>query len=271
MENKSTTPKNKLTFKGKINLTSALHIGGGTADEIETRGPVVRTPTGEPYIPGSSIKGVFRSFVEQVIATATIQGLRACQLKQDYPDCYSVGKGFKEWKENNKANLTETSIAKVLEEHLCDSCKVFGSPWRASKAYFTDAPILEWPEATQVRHGVVIDRDSETGVHNLKYDFEVIPAYSTFNFILTLENTSLKEQGIAAIGINEMLSGLMQLGGKTSRGAGNFILEDLRIFSVDFMDMEQLKKYLRGDSVENKMTEVKDIKKFLAEKIDSLF
>jgi hypothetical protein len=37
------------------------------------------------------------------------------------------------------------------------------------------------------------------------------------------------------------------------------------------MDMEQLKNYLRGDTVENKMTKVKDVNNFLAEKINSLF
>ncbi|MBN2533494.1 MAG: CRISPR-associated RAMP protein [Spirochaetales bacterium] len=269
METVSTILKNKLMFKGIISLTSALHIGGGTTDEIESKGPVVRTPTGEPYIPGSSIKGVFRSFVEQVLEP--IPGLTTCQLNDTYPDCYSVGEGARKWKEKKRENLTETEIAEILEKNLCDSCKVFCSPWRASRIFFKDSHIIDWPEITQVRHGVVIDRDSETGVHSLKYDFEVIPAYSTFDFSLTLENACPKKQGIVAIGINEMLSGLMQLGGKTSRGAGNFVLKDLQIYYVNFMDMEQLKNYLRGNTVENKMTEVDDVKKFLSEKINSLF
>lgn len=53
-------------IKGKITVVSGLHIGSGEgqfgiagADE-----PVVRLPNGEPYIPGSSLKGKIRSLLE---------------------------------------------------------------------------------------------------------------------------------------------------------------------------------------------------------------
>ena len=54
-------------YKGKLNLISGLHIGSGdTAMRIGgADSTVVKHPnTGEPYIPGSSLKGKIRSLLE---------------------------------------------------------------------------------------------------------------------------------------------------------------------------------------------------------------
>ncbi len=57
----------RASIKGKIRLLSGLHIGAGK-DTIEIGGidnPVIKHPhTGEPYIPGSSIKGKLRFLLE---------------------------------------------------------------------------------------------------------------------------------------------------------------------------------------------------------------
>jgi len=54
-------------FEGTITVVTGLHIGGAGA-EIQIGGmdnPVIRHPvTGEPYIPGSSLKGKLRTIME---------------------------------------------------------------------------------------------------------------------------------------------------------------------------------------------------------------
>lgn len=56
-------------FKGIIHCETGLHIGG-SSDEIEIGGvdmTVIKHPvSGEPYIPGSSIKGKMRSSLERI-------------------------------------------------------------------------------------------------------------------------------------------------------------------------------------------------------------
>lgn len=56
-----------ITLTGTIKVVTGLHIGAGS-DTIEIGGmdnPIVKHPrTGEPYIPGSSIKGKLRSLIE---------------------------------------------------------------------------------------------------------------------------------------------------------------------------------------------------------------
>ena len=59
---KNGTNYNKYYFTGQIIFTTALHVGGGTINVLNTNNPVVRTPAGIPFIPGSSLKGVFRSY-----------------------------------------------------------------------------------------------------------------------------------------------------------------------------------------------------------------
>jgi len=56
--------KTKYLFKGRLELKTALHIGGGRLNMMNTDSPIVRTPEGFPFIPGSSFKGAFRSTVE---------------------------------------------------------------------------------------------------------------------------------------------------------------------------------------------------------------
>ena len=59
---------------GKIVCVTGLHIGG-SADQIEIGGvdlPIIKHPiTGEPYIPGSSLKGKMRSQLKSDLASMT--------------------------------------------------------------------------------------------------------------------------------------------------------------------------------------------------------
>ncbi len=263
-------PNNKYLFRGKLRFDTALHIGGGTINEMNTDLPIVKTPDGSPYIPGSSIKGAFRSLVERI--TAQIPGIKTCQLNSEYPDCLSMYK----WSIKDK---TENEIIKAINGEvegipgLCDTCRLFGSPHKASKVFFGDLNVEEWAEMTQVRDGVVIDRDSGTAVTNLKYDYEVLPTDSIFYFEMVAEDVNETDLGLLAVGLNELLSGELLLGGKTTRGLGNCKLEGFEIYISDWEAKEQFKQYLLGQSIDEKYTKLSNeqAKQFLNQKIERLF
>src|SRR6266702_914555 len=59
--------RNRYLFEGQLVMQTALHIGGGKASLSPSDSPVVLTPTGHPFIPGSSFKGALRSTVEKLI------------------------------------------------------------------------------------------------------------------------------------------------------------------------------------------------------------
>jgi len=103
-------------LSGEIEVITGLHIGA-SADTVEIGGidsPVVKHPkTGEPYIPGSSIKGKMRSFIEKINAPdASFYNRRIKDLNIHVCDNLQKVRGDKEWDDG------------ALR---CPVCRVYGS------------------------------------------------------------------------------------------------------------------------------------------------
>ena len=256
----------KYIFTGKLELKSGMHIGGGQINLRGTDSPVVLTPEGDPFIPGSSFKGVFRSTVEKLVSA--IPNRKTCFLSPE-GDCPTTREDFNDRRRDG--NWSETQLVEVLEKELCDTCKLFGSPYAASKVFFSDLYVEEWAEATQLRDGVAIDRDSERAVDRLKYDYEVVSVGSTFKMEIVLENPNDSDLGLVCVGLNEFVSGMGGIGGMRSRGLGNCQLIELIGYESDLTDTDQLQCYLIGKKLEEKMTKVDDVPGFLKKHIGALF
>jgi len=262
----------KYVFKGELQLKTALHIGGGVINLTGTDSPVVKTPTNEPYIPGSSFKGAFRATVEKLIGAIPNPELWCCYFTEG--DCPSVEIHQKKFNEDiKKYKWDEIQIAQQLENRLCSSCKLFGSPFSASKIFFSELYINEWPEVTQIRDGVGIDRDSEKAVDQHKYDYEVVPVGSTFNMEIVLENPTNIDLSLTCLGINEFVSG-NYIGGLRSRGLGKCKIKSLEGYELNLTDEDtriaNLKKYLLNTKIEEKMSQISGIDNFLIDRIQEL-
>jgi CRISPR-associated protein Csm3 len=90
-----------IVIKGTIKAETGLHIGA-SADTVEIGGidsPVIKHPIkDEPYVPGSSLKGKMRSFMEKVTASVDKDfkyNRKAQEIRQHVCDDieYSYGKG----------------------------------------------------------------------------------------------------------------------------------------------------------------------------------
>jgi CRISPR-associated RAMP protein (TIGR02581 family) len=149
--------------------------------------------------------------------------------------------------------ITEELLVCVLDENLCEVCKAFGAPLISSTLYFHDASIKEesWIGLTQVRDGVGIDRDSGRAVDRIKYDYEIVPPQTVFNFAMTIETGEDRALGLAALVLHELQAGNVPLGGIRSRGLGRCHLEakDECVEALDFTNMDTLKAYLTKDEV----------------------
>lgn len=257
--------RRKYVFTGKLELQSAMHIGGGRMNLRGTDSPVVITPEGNPFIPGSSFKGAFRSTVEKLVGA--IPNKTTCSLFEG--DCPTANQeNFNNRRRNG--NWIETRLAEILNEELCDTCKLFGSPFNASKIFFSDLYVDVWAGATQVRDGVAIDRDSERAVPRLKYDYEVVSVGSTFEMEIVLEDPSDTDLCLACIGLSEFKSGMGAVGGMRSRGLGNCQVIELTGYQLDLTDIDQLRSYLVGTMLKDKMTRIEDINSFLEGHIEDL-
>ncbi|HDQ73750.1 MAG TPA: CRISPR-associated RAMP protein [Chloroflexi bacterium] len=226
---------------GRIVMDTALHIGGRGATTV-TDSPIIRDGEGRPFIPGSSLKGAFRAAVERIVPN--IPGLHTCGLSDADGACAN------QLRERTKdRQLEEVEMLALLDKVLCDTCRTFGTTHLASVALFHDAPISkiwrELPEVpTQIRDGVGIDRDSERAREGIKFDFEVVPPQTSFDFTLLLENPSDRDLELVAMGLQEFIGGMIPLGGIRSRGLGRCHLEEVMAQKVDLSDPETLKTYL---------------------------
>lgn len=261
----------RYVFKGELTMLSAMHIGGGKMQFSSTDSPVVRTATGEPFIPGSSFKGVFRSTVEKI--AAVLPGLETCQLFDEDSCCPSVHQ--KDYNDKRK-NKSEEEFYNLLDENICSGCSLFGSPYTSGKLYFQDLYPSKWSGVVAVRDGVAIDRDSERAVDKMKYDYEVVEAGTSFCLELHLENPRKTDLAMTCLGIQELTNGFFYIGGMRSRGLGRCRLDNLMIYKLDFHSgseeerLEKLGTYLRGNSIEEKMSPIDNPNAFLEEQMNFL-
>lgn len=274
--------RNRYTFDGKLEMKTGLHIGGGKATLSHTDSPVVLTPEGLPFIPGSSLKGVLRSTIEKFVASLPADlGLHSCGLPtEDDKDesCPTARQKqiFDARRDPDKAK----AIMQKAREDLCHTCQLFGSPFAAGRITINDLYLIndEWSGTTQIRDGVAIDRDRETAKRGAKYDFEVVPSTTVFAMRLLIENATPEDLQLISIGLSEFVSGFGGVGGLRSRGLGACILNGLEIRYMKLTDLDDAKRkqrllrYLlhKKDSTEDGLDPI-DTQTFFDEHIKTLF
>lgn len=235
--------RNRYIFTGKLEMLTGLHIGGGKATLSHTDSPVVLTPEGLPYIPGSSLKGVLRSMIEKFVVTLPADlGLHSCGLPTEEDKDESCPSA------HQKQIVRERRDLEKARRDLCHTCQLFGSFLAAGRITINDLYLIndEWSGSTQIRDGVAIDRDKETAKSGAKYDYEVVPSTTVFAMRLMIENATEQDLQLISIGLSELVSGFGGVGGLRSRGLGACILTDLKIRYMDLtsLDVEHRKQRL---------------------------
>lgn len=271
------TLERRYLFTGILKLQTAMHVGGSWTVGTPSDSPVIRTPDGLPFIPGSSFKGAFRSTVEKLTLAA---GLSSCALLEGQGCIGAQGDEQRRFNQAWHDRNQDITYLNAMNQGLCDTCKLFGSPYAASRLYFAD---LLPPEddrlaasMIQVRDGVAIDRDSEKAVDRLKYDYEVVASAQTFQVSIQLEGPTDNDLALTCLGLKEFASGFGHIGGKRSRGLGACRIDDLQIYAFDLTDANteergrRLQKYLLGKTPAEKLTIVSNPHALLDEKIRTL-
>ncbi|MFH0702857.1 MAG: type III-A CRISPR-associated RAMP protein Csm3 [bacterium] len=121
----TTNFKAKIIIKGTIKLLTGLHIGGGDKDSgIGEIDYVIKDPkTGQPIIPGSSIKGKIRSSLELLVINDMKDGkVHACNIN-DCQICRLLGTSAEKAKNRTRlivrdAKLNNAAIVKEWETNL---------------------------------------------------------------------------------------------------------------------------------------------------------
>ena len=247
---------------------TAWRIGSGHEGETLSDIGTLRDPDGEPTLPGSSLKGKLRSTCESL---AHALSLSACMLNRAASDvnCTSDVGYYRtvrdEYRTASRKGLH--SQMKWIDDHTCDVCRLFGSPVRAGRLRISDGNLREWADVVEVRDGVVIDRDSQTAMDGLKYDYEVIPAGSRFEISIDIENPDPQDLALLGAALFEWCSG-SSIGGFTSRGLGRFHLEEVKLFGIDLTQPEQRLRFLTATRAEDRLHDLGDWQEHFATHIE---
>ncbi len=169
----------------------------------------VRTSRGgevEPFIPGSSLKGVLRSHAERIARTLSPGSVCDVFDKARIPGC---------------STRRVNDIQKAASDYdlLCPACQLFGSLAWKGRFHIGDA-YLTTPANPEIRDGIGIDRVSGGVASGAKFDMEVLPAGVTFTTVLEIENYQMWQLGWMAYVLRDLLEGHIRVGSGTSRGLG---------------------------------------------------
>jgi len=224
--------ESRYDLRGWLITRTGLHIGtGGSLAVVESDNPVIRDINAWPYIPGSSFKGALRSLIESIVRTLSPGDRQApwtCDPLEREQWCIPPSR-IQQWQGAVGDNrMTQAELDANVWGESCAVCRLFGSPWLASKVKVADLYLHngdDWQGRVEVRDGVAIDRDTETVSGGRKYDFEVVPRETTFDLHLRIDNASAEELGLLFIGLREFTSGSAWIGGNTSRGLGQVRIE----------------------------------------------
>jgi CRISPR-associated protein Csm3 len=226
---------NRYIVEADLKTETAIHIGA-SSEEFKPSvvdNQVLKDINGKPYIPGSSLKGVLRSFLERILSTE--ESLKVCTVNNM---CLKNVSNAEERKKISRGK-TEQEFAQYIYDNICIVCKIFGGSNNGAKLMIRDAKIKSdyYFNGFEIRNGVTIDRDKNTAVEGHLYEVEVVPADTVFSFKAVADNVTEEEWKYILLLLKAMEEGIIEIGGLTSRGLGEFKLENISIERIEGKDI----------------------------------
>lgn len=222
---------NRYIITGRLTAITALHIGAGeqSVRPATVDKQVIKDALGRPFIPGSSLKGAWRSFMERVLAAGHGRG-------HGVPVCAAtVNPCLRQLsREEREALQRSDDPAQEIYNRLCPVCRLFGNQYFGGKVFVQDLPVIEetWVGFYDTRTGVGIDRDTRTRANRILYDFEAVPAGTQFAFTVVAENLEEEAWYNLLLGLRGLVAGDVFLGGLASRGLGRVALEGAVVTTI---------------------------------------
>ncbi|MGL6101426.1 MAG: RAMP superfamily CRISPR-associated protein [Fusobacteriaceae bacterium] len=201
--------QNRYIIQGELVIETALHIGSG----IESDGkdaPFIKTGENGYYIPGSTMRGYLRAKLERFLNEKNDIGLSYNGEKLNSGDVMMLF-GY-----TNLDKYDEVIQNRILSFFIGETVKSIQS--MAGRIHIGDMPVItETYEIT--RDGIKIDSDTGTVATGAKFDYNVLPAGTKFNFELSGENLMDYQLDLLKLALMDIETGDI-FGGKTARGIG---------------------------------------------------
>ncbi len=218
-------------FTLRITTTGPLLIKTGHASiSGPDMTPVLTFRNGqqEVFLPGSSLKGVFRSHLEKIICSlkqrvvcypfsSDAQEADLAQRRRDYLD--SCGARFVERTRDDKEKKRLEERTDLVYADCCPTCRLFGSFGFIGRVAIGDAYLVS-KEIKELRDGVGIDRLTGGASHGAKFELEVVSTGVVFETDIHLRNFEVWQLGMLFVVLQDMEDELIRIGSGRSRGLG---------------------------------------------------
>ncbi len=236
----------KIESRLKINLTLAartpLHVGG-TGDSVDTDLALAVNGAGAYYIPGTSMAGALRGWLETRTNTITNTEIRKHSLKQ-IRNLW----GHQKQKQERLDEQSQLSLSEAEKQCL-------KKEEHASFVLIEDASITPPPGKqivlTEIRDGVGIDRITGAAANQIKFDRAILPRGTQLSFDMLVElGGSTTQQNEARFLTAEILQALqdgqVRFGAAKSRGLGRVTVVKQEICEQHFRSKTGILATLRG-------------------------
>jgi CRISPR-associated RAMP protein (TIGR02581 family) len=212
-----------------LEATGPLLVKSGAASIVGTdMSPVLTFRNGkpEPYLPGSSLKGVFRSHIERIA-----RSLKAGSVCIPYLDS---GDKVRDVPAGGRPHAfigcghqlhERTQSTADWYRYACAACRLFGSTKVAGRLSVEDAYAIRDEQGKprflfETRDGVAIDRFTGGAARGLKFDLEVVAAGSAFETAIRLESFELWQVAALHLLLDDLADEVLRVGSGRSRGFG---------------------------------------------------
>lgn len=218
-------------------LKSGMRVGKGRSYDALISDLPVQEYQGRPMIPGSSLKGIFRSSAEKLLRGIALNELKDQEKKEELlvriaSDPLVQSAGTKE----------------ITDKNVCMITATYGGMGLASHVRFCDALAEEHTFEVKKRDGVAINRDLGRVHGNAKYDYEVIEPQARFPLEIILENDQDWQLDLVLASLDMLEDGLLRIGGFASRGLGRVEVHDVQIKRASITQLLQKEE---GDMIQD--------------------
>ncbi len=280
---------NECKFKLQIKTEGPLLVKSGYATAHgPDMSPVLTYRNGQEqvFIPGSSLKGVFRSHIEKVIRSVNEELVCLPYEKPNFVNennrliCPNYSRAFcgnrfelrkkntvqddkrNKWKllnsdlEDKDGNRKD--INPIVYHDSCPVCRLFGSTFFIGRisvgdAYLTLTTPPDVKRYVETRDGVGIDRFSGGAAQGALFNLLVVSAGTSFQTDILLRNFEIWQLGAVMLILQDMEDELIRVGSGRSRGLGHIK------GAVNQVDIQYLKMNIAG----KKADEIWGLGKFL--------
>ena len=275
--------KGKLKVLTALHIGSGVEENGHDAPFITIEKKYSKNENGNPkgeyfYIPGSSFRGYLSTKLERLLAKENNYRFIADKGELNEGDVKLIF-GYTNLLRKEKVNIDEKNkkekfveekrvIRSVLNEFLekdivervlkdeeeqkkeekkkdeaaLEEAKKYSS--MSGKIHISDMKILSKFDKSIKRDGIKIDRNTGATKRGGKFDYDILPPGTEFEFIMELDNIEAYQLDLIKIGLIDILEEGDLFGGKISRGIGKCKLTLEEVKFIEAKNKKNLKNYI---------------------------